>query len=237
MIPSPRPPRAALPHFLQIALALFALAACESDSSQRPDRSGESETPAPDKVTPEMEAKGEFFSGQMELEILLNRAGFAGRAGGGSDSASTDSGAGQGNSRGGGHHRGGGAGGSPSAATNGEGGSAPQIRPSNLPAVRLHLRLTNHGPAPITVEVTDFNSDLGNFVVEPEKIPLAPNESAEAEPMTSQMGVTSDAIPLSVSIWMTGQDGRRQGEKQVLTLRMVNPPAQPSPTPAPRPSE
>jgi hypothetical protein len=238
MTQSPRPPRAALPHFLVVALALFTLAACESDSSQRPNRSGDSETPTPDKAVPEMEARGEFFSGQIEVEALLNRAGFAGRTGSDSTSAGNDSGgAGQGNTRGGGHRRGGGTGGSSAAATGGEGDAAPQIRPSNLPAVRLHLRLTNHGPAPITLEVTDFNSDLGNFVVEPPKILLAPKESAEAEPMTSQLGVTSDAIALSVAIWMTGQDGRRQGEKQVLTLRMVNPAAQPSPAPAPHPSE
>jgi hypothetical protein len=236
MVPSPSPPRAALPHFLHIALAFLALTACESDRSQRTDRSGDPETPTPDKATPEMEAHGEFFSGQIGLETLLNRAGFAGRAGGGNDSgsASSDSsGTGQGSMRGGGHRRSGSPGGSSAAAADGE--AAPQIRPSNLPAVRLHLRLTNRGPAPITVEVTDFNSDLGNFVVEPEKMLLAPNESAEAEPMTSQLGVTSDAIPLSVSIWMTGQDGTRQGEKQVLTLRMVKQAAQPIPTPVPNP--
>jgi hypothetical protein len=236
MISFPRPPKAFLPHFLHIALALFTLTACESDRSQRPDRSSDSETPTPDKVTPEMEAQGEFLSGQLELETLLNRAGFAGKTGGSdSTSAGNDSGASQGTTRGGGHRRGGNTGGPSTAATGGEGEAAPQIRPSNLPAVRLHLRLTNHGPAPITVEVTDFNSDLGNFVVEPAKILLAPNESAESEPMTSQLGVTSDAIPLSVSIWVTGQDGKRQGEKQVLTLRLVKQAAQPSPAPAPNP--
>jgi hypothetical protein len=237
MIPSPRPPRAALPHFLHIALALLALAACESDRSQRPDRPGDAETPAPDKASPEMEAKGVFFSGKIEVETLLNRAGFAGRTGGNDSAAagSDSSAAGQGTPRGGGHRRGGGPGGGSAAATGGEGGAAPQIRPSNLPAVRLHLRLTNRGPAPVTVEVTDFNSDLGDFVVEPPKILLAPNESAEAEPMTSQLGVTSDSIPLTVAIWMTGQDGTRQGEKQVLSLRTVMQAAQPSPTPAPNP--
>jgi hypothetical protein len=96
--------------------------------------------------------------------------------------------------------------------------------------VRLHLRLTNHGSAPVEVEVVDFDSDLGNFVVEPPKIELPPNKPVEAEPMTSRLGVSSDSIALNVSLRI----GDRT-DKQVLNLQAVTPAAPPSPAPNPAP--
>ncbi len=216
---------------LPSAAALFALAACESDHASR---GSDSSAPDAAKAVPEMEAQGAFFSGQILAEVVLNRTGFTGRGGGRSDSADGDSGGGGGGGRGGGGRRhGGGSGGSPAAAV--ESDATPQIRPSNLPAVGLHLRLTNHGSAPAEVEVTDFNSDLGDFVVEPEKIALPPNVPVEAEPMISQLGVSSDAIPISVSLRLKGQGEGHLFEKQVLVLRIIRPAAPPAP-PAKPPS-
>jgi hypothetical protein len=101
------------------------------------------------------------------------------------------------------------------------------MRASNMTAVSFHVRLFNHAPYPVEVEVLDFNSDLGDFVVEPEKILIQPNASAETEPMTSRLGVTSDAIPLSVTIRYKGQAPTHMREKQVLVLKPVAAPAKP----------
>jgi hypothetical protein len=175
-----------------------------------------------------MEAHGMFFAGQVEVEALLNSTGFAGRAKRGSDSGDggADAGGagpsmGAGGGRGGGRRRGGE---SATAGSGSDAGAAPQIRPSNLPAVALHLRLTNHGPALVDVEVIDFNSDLGDFVVEPPKISLPPNAQAEADPMISRLGVSSDEIPLTVSLRIDGSI-----EKQVLMLKVIKPSAPPGP--------
>jgi hypothetical protein len=93
--------------------------------------------------------------------------------------------------------------------------------------MRLHLRLTNHGTEPVDVEVLDFNSDLGNFVVQPRKISLPPGASVEADPMTSRIGLTADAIPVTVRVRRNGQV-----EQQVLMLQPVAPPV-PAPNPPP----
>jgi hypothetical protein len=49
----------------------------------------------------------------------------------------------------------------------------------------IHLRFTNRGTEPADLRIADFLSPLGNFVVSPEKLTLAPGASAEVEPMTS----------------------------------------------------
>jgi hypothetical protein len=69
-----------------------------------------------------------------------------------------------------------------------------------LPPVTLHLILINPGPKPITVTVTDFESELGNFVVYPDTLTLAPGQSEEVTPMVSQLGVTSEEIPFTVAL-------------------------------------
>lgn len=91
----------------------------------------------------------------------------------------------------------------------------PTLRASNSPPVQLRLRLTNQGSTSIEVEVLDFNSDLGNFVVEPKKITVPAGESVEADPMTSRLGVPAlEQIPLMMRIRVNGKI-----EQQVLALR------------------
>jgi plastocyanin len=81
----------------------------------------------------------------------------------------------------------------------------------------LRLRLTHHGAEPVDVEVLDFNSDLGNFVVQPAKIAVPPGETVKAEPMTSRLGVPAvDAIPITARLRVSGKTGKV--EQQVLTL-------------------
>ena len=199
-------------------LALLALTACENDIGRRKDHGPDDGAPPPDDAVPEMAAHGMFFGGKIEVETLLNRGGFAGREGGGP----RDNDSGSGGGPGGGARRGGGEGGPGGLA--GDTGLAVHIRPSNQPAVRLHLRLTNHGPTPVEVAVTDFNSELGDFVVEPPTMELPPGEPVEADPMTSRLGVGSNVIPLTISVQLNGKP-----ETRVLSLQAVQPPAPPPP--------
>jgi hypothetical protein len=84
--------------------------------------------------------------------------------------------------------------------------------------VQLRLRLTNHSDADVEAEVLDFNSDLGNFAVQPEKITLPSRESIEADPMTSRLGVPAvEEILLTVRLRLGGKNG--QTETQILKLR------------------
>jgi hypothetical protein len=71
---------------------------------------------------------------------------------------------------------------------------------SPLPPVTLHLILTNTGPEEITVKMLDFNSDLGNFVIDPDSVKIAPGQTAEPTPMVSQLGVSSDELPFTVRL-------------------------------------
>jgi hypothetical protein len=75
---------------------------------------------------------------------------------------------------------------------------------SPLPPVTLHLKLKNLGKTVFSVEILDFDSDMGNFAVSPALLSLAPDEMAEPEPMISQLGVTSDDIPVKVTLRKNG---------------------------------
>jgi hypothetical protein len=234
-------------------LISFGLAACEGERPHRASGAmGPGEGGAPVAI-PHMEARGMFFDGQIEVEALLARAGEKwsrddeSAASGGSQNKSSGGNGGLSGSMGGGGMRGGfGGGGGHGGGGRGHGGGgqpessaegspqAPPIRAINQPAVTLRLRLTNHGAAPTDVEVVDFDSFLGDFVVQPEKITVKPGEAVEAEPMVSRLGVTGDEVPLTVKLHVSGRT-----EQQVLTLRPVKetppaaaPPA-PSTTPAP----
>ena len=234
---------------LSAIVLLLGLAACASDRSSR--RGAQSDA-APHAPVLDMEAHSTFFAGQIEAEVLLGRDGFAahdaakGEAGAGGDSHGR-SGLGLVGGGGGNRRRGGGGGGGNGRRSGEEGGEssashgtanqnddgtpAIHITPSNQPPVRLHLRLTNHGSQPAEVEVPDFNSDLGNFVVQPPKILLLPNQPTEADPMISRLGVGSDEISLTVAIRTNGRI-----EKQVLVLRVVKAAEPPAPAPADKPA-
>ncbi|HEY5079201.1 MAG TPA: hypothetical protein VII43_05115 [Opitutaceae bacterium] len=78
-----------------------------------------------------------------------------------------------------------------------------KTRPTNgtpLPPVTLHLIVINTGAEPVTIGIIDFNSDLGNFVVDPDTVTVAPGDSADATPMVSKLGVSSPEIPVTVTL-------------------------------------
>jgi hypothetical protein len=84
---------------------------------------------------------------------------------------------------------------------------------SPMPPVTLHLRIENIGGTTESVEVLDFESDLGNFAVHPGVLAVAPTQIAEPDPMISQMGVTSDSIPVKIVL-------RMDGAKETQTIMM-----------------
>jgi hypothetical protein len=95
---------------------------------------------------------------------------------------------------------------------------------SPMPPVTLRLKLENTSGATVSVEVMDFNSDLGNFAVHPDVLAVAPAQIAEPDPMISQMGVTSDTIPVQITLKLGGVK-----ETQTVLLKAVAAVARPTP--------
>jgi hypothetical protein len=94
---------------------------------------------------------------------------------------------------------------------------------SPLPPIVMWLQLTSTASNTLNIEIVDFNSDLGNFAVQPEKVSLTPGNSVETEPMISRLGVTSLDIPVTVTLRIDGET-----ETHVLTLRPVESAKQPT---------
>jgi hypothetical protein len=76
---------------------------------------------------------------------------------------------------------------------------------SPLPPITIHLKLENRSALVYQVDIQEMNSDLGNFAVEPELLSLAPGQIAEPNPMISQLGVTTDLLPVTVTLRMGGK--------------------------------
>ncbi len=81
---------------------------------------------------------------------------------------------------------------------------------SPLPPVTTRLKLQNRGTETLEIEILEVNSDLGNFAVRPAKISVPPGETAEPDPMISQLGVTSDEIPVKVTLKKAGGAAQSQ---------------------------
>jgi hypothetical protein len=75
-----------------------------------------------------------------------------------------------------------------------------QMLGSPLPPVTLHLILTNNSQDPVTVTMVDFDSEMGNFAVDPETLTLAAGQTGEPTPMVSDLGVSSDTIMFKVTL-------------------------------------
>jgi hypothetical protein len=214
-------------------LALGLVAGCSSGDEFRPIRQPETQRAATRASIPEMAGDARFFDGQIETEVQLGRGSFAPRASADSETGGRNGRGGPGGVSGGfgGGRRGGrGMGGGPrnaDLAATGEGpgrtNNAGAIRASQEPPVRLRLRVTNHGAEPADIEVTDFDSSLGNFVVQPRKLTIAPGQSVEMDPMNSQLGVAGGEIPLTVGVRANGKT-----EKQTVTLKQKEPAAPPA---------
>lgn len=93
---------------------------------------------------------------------------------------------------------------------------ARRAQGSPMPPVTLRVAFENKGSSPLEIEVTDVNSELGNFAVRPPKLTIAPGEKGLLEPMVSQLGVSSDEIPLQVSVRYAGKK-----ETQVIVVKNI----------------
>jgi hypothetical protein len=100
------------------------------------------------------------------------------------------------------------------------------IQGTPLPPVTLHLILTNNGQSTLSVTTDDFVSDLGNFVVDPEVVEIAPGATVALTPMVSELGVSSPTIPVTVSLIVS-----KQKETQVVVVKDIIDPA-PAPSSA-----
>ena len=87
---------------------------------------------------------------------------------------------------------------------------------SPMPPVTLRVLFENKGTEPLELEVTEVNSDLGNFAVRPAKLTIPAGEKGVLEPMISQLGVTSDEIPLKLSVRSAGKK-----DQQIVIVKNV----------------
>jgi hypothetical protein len=75
-----------------------------------------------------------------------------------------------------------------------------QMLGSPLPPVTLHLILENTSGGPVTISIADFESDMGNFAVEPDTLTIGAGLTSEPTPMVSELGVNADVLPFKVSL-------------------------------------
>lgn len=87
---------------------------------------------------------------------------------------------------------------------------------SPMPPVTLRVLLENHGTEAMEVEVSEVSSDLGNFAPRPASLTLEPGGKATLDPMISQLGVTSDNIPLKLTVRSGGR-----AESQIIPVQNI----------------
>jgi hypothetical protein len=75
-----------------------------------------------------------------------------------------------------------------------------QMLGSPLPPVTLHLILTNKSSNSVTISMLDFDSDMGNFAIDPETLTIGPGQTSEPTSMVSELGVNSDVIMFKVTL-------------------------------------
>jgi len=196
------------------AALIFILSGC-SDRPPRAELRGEPLGGTAD--APTMVAQESFFDGKLLVEANLGQ-GFGGR--GGPDGGRPGGGAGSprhhGERRRGPEYGGGGENGP------GEPGGGATIHESSMQPVGLRLRLTNASQETVEVTFTLCKSELGDFAVRPEKISLSPGQTAEPEPMTSRLGLTSAELVLKVGLRMAGK--AEQKELRLKTHTSAEPP-------------
>lgn len=204
-----------------LIIATLLLAACASDDRPAGKRGAHVEP------LPTLSGRQDFFGGQITAEVKVGAMTGFSREGDGSAEGGKE---GRHGRHGGGGGFGGGmgmGGGRPPRGEGGPGESEGGPRPATMrragpsgPPVMIHLRFTNHGSAPVELRIADFLSPLGNFVVSPEKLTLAPGASAEVEPMTS--GLAGQVAGGEITLKLQVGDQR---ETKTVPLQVEAPPS------------
>lgn len=187
-------------HLLYTCTAALAVIVTDGCSS-RPPRGEGPGAEAGEANLPTLVARDQFFGGKLVVDATAGRS--SSRRGPGSRGAGGPGGGGR---RGGmgdhgpGRREGPGMGeGGPAMRDNSEGPSI-HLQESGFPPVALQVKLTNTSSETVEVTFMRCKSDLGDFAVRPEKLALAPGQSAEPDRMTSHLGLTTTALELTVAL-------------------------------------
>jgi len=223
--------------FAVLSLAVLAFAGCSSDGGPGERTAGfaGSRRPAPNP----MAGQEDFFAGQILAEISVGTEGLPdapvreGGSGGERESRGRRGGGGQLNIGGSGGVYGGnisggvpfGGGGEGRGRRGGEGGGTPgpRMMTDGGRPVMIHLRFTNRGAVAVTLQIDDFVSPFGNFAVRPEQLVLAPGQSLETEPMTSQLAGQFTETNATLVLRLGPK-----AEKKTFRLKAVAPSPEPS---------
>ena len=148
-----------------------------------------------------------YFSGQLTAEVRISAMAEPESKGESSKDSGGESARPSRRRNGGSGGMGGGMGGGPEGQPGGEERSRPttqRMEGGGAPPVAIHLRFTNNGTDQLTLDITDFNSPLGNFVVQPSHLVLDPAQSLEVEPMGSRLANDATSGQISLSLRMKG---------------------------------
>ena len=98
---------------------------------------------------------------------------------------------------------------------------------TQLPPVTLHLILTNTGALPVTVSIFDFDSDLGNFAVNPDHLTIPPGRAPNRRPSSRSSASTSGPRPLpgGARARLSRRQGVRDGAGQGHPHEILRPTA------------
>lgn len=193
---------------LLITLALLLGVASGCSSPGRPDRKAVA-------IQPTLVAETTFFADTLAARVTLRpfalpMAGPGGRGGGG------------GGRHAGGPPRGmgGGMGGPPPDGEGMDEGPRAAMRPmmSAPPRLSLHVAFTNRGTETLEFSPRDVICDLGNFGVRPERLALAPGQTAEIDPMSSNFPMVIRELSVELRV-------KRGTELETRTVRLQPAPA------------
>ncbi len=205
---------------LVFSLGLAFSAGCSSDSrSDDPARLNAT----PPIYPPSMAGSENFAEGNLAVRVTLGLS--TGERHGKERGERNSSESGATHHGGGGHHHGGMGSGSegPAPESSGYSNDRPVAMSSNLPPAQLKIELQNTSATdPISCEVVDFKSALGDFAVFPSRYQIEPGQTAASEIMTSRLGVEGSDIPVTVELRIRGRV-----EKKVIILHLIPKPDQP----------
>jgi hypothetical protein len=188
---------------LALLLALSATSGCSAPG--RPDRKAVA-------IQPTLVAETTFFADALAARVRLQP--FALPMGG---PGSPGGGKGTGGGRRAGGPPGGGMGGMGGPPPDGDGmeeGARP-MRPmmSAPPRLSLHVAFTNRSQETLEFSPRDVICDLGNFGVRPERLALAPGQTAEIDPMSSNFPMVIKELSVELRV-------KRGTESETRTVRL-----------------